>query len=264
MGIVNVTPDSFSDGGKWLDPAAAIDHALALVADGADLLDVGGESTRPHSEPVSEAEELRRTASVVAAICEQTSVPVSIDTSKSVVASEAIAAGAEIVNDVTACTGDAAMTGLVVETGVGVCIMHMRGTPQTMQDDPRYDDATAEVRDYLAGRIAALTDAGVARDCICVDPGLGFGKTHDHNLTLLREVAEFHTLGAPILIGHSRKGFIAHVLGDKERDRTAGTIGVSLAMAAASVQVLRVHDVAATRDALLLFEAAGGLDARSR
>ena len=259
VGIVNVTPDSFSDGGNFLDSQAAVDRALQLEADGAAILDVGGESTRPYSDPVDVDEELRRVMPVVRALCEQASVPVSIDTSKARVAAEAIAAGAEIINDVTGLESDAEMVSLAAETKVGVCAMHMRGTPQTMQDDPTYDDVVAEIHEYLRQRRDALLVAGIPRERICLDPGIGFGKTHEHNLTLCREVARFHDLGCPLLVGHSRKGFIGKVLGDQTADRTAGTIGVALALAGAGVQIIRVHESRPLREALLLYEAVGGL-----
>jgi dihydropteroate synthase len=262
MGIINVTPDSFSDGGAFLDPNRAVDQGLALADQGADVLDVGGESTRPYSEPVDEREELRRIMPVVSRLCELTDVPVSIDTSKATVAREALAAGVEIINDVTGLSRDTAMIALAVETGAGVCAMHMQGTPRTMQDDPRYEDVVQDVLRYLGSRRDALVEAGVARDRICLDPGIGFGKTHQHNLTLLAHCSRFHELGCPLLVGHSRKGFIGKLLGDTGADRRAGTIGVALALARLGVQVLRVHDVAPVREALLLYDAAGGIDGR--
>jgi dihydropteroate synthase len=263
MGIVNVTPDSFSDGGRYFDPAHAIEHGLQLAAEGADLLDIGGESTRPYSQPVDADEEQRRTMDVLRTLVERTATPVSIDTSKASVARLAIDAGAQIVNDVTALTGDPAMLPLVRETGVGVILMHMRGTPQTMQDDPTYEDVVDDVLQYLRGRRDALVSAGVLQERICLDPGIGFGKTHQHNLELLAHCGRLHDLGCPILVGHSRKGFIAKVIGDKDADRTAGTIGVALALARQGVQIIRVHDVAAVRQALLTFEACGGIDGRA-
>jgi dihydropteroate synthase len=261
MGIVNVTPDSFSDGGLCFDPAAAIDHGLRLAEQGAEILDVGGESTRPYSTPVTAAEELRRVLPVVQALAERTRIPVSIDTSKAAVAAEAIAAGAEIINDVTGLEGDPAMLTLARETGVGVCAMHMQGTPQTMQDHPQYAAVVDDIFAYLRERRDALLAHGLDRDRICLDPGIGFGKTHEHNLALLAHCGRYHDLGCPLLVGHSRKGFIGKVLGDKQADRLAGTIGVALALARQGVQVIRVHDVLPVRQALLLFEAAGGLDA---
>ncbi|MEX2141715.1 MAG: dihydropteroate synthase [Pirellulales bacterium] len=260
MGIVNVTPDSFSDGGRFFGEAAAIDHALQLVRDGADLLDVGGESTRPYSEPVSEAEELHRVVPVVKAICERVGVPVSIDTSKASVAETCLAAGAEIINDVTALAGDPRMIDVARQTGAGVCIMHMQGTPQTMQDHPTYRDVVVEILDFLRARVESLTAAGIDRGRICLDPGIGFGKTHEHNIALMANCWRFHQLGLPLLVGHSRKGFIAHLIGDKAADRTAGTIGAACSLAAQGVQIIRVHDVRAVREAILLFAATGGLE----
>jgi dihydropteroate synthase len=260
MGIINVTPDSFSDGGQFLDPQAAVAHALRLIAEGADILDVGAESTRPYSTPVSADEELRRIMPVVEALVARTQVPLSIDTSKAAVAAEALAAGVEIVNDVTGFAGDAGMISTVLQHGAAVCAMHMQGTPQTMQDEPTYGDVVEEILQCLSGRRDALAQAGVSRDRICLDPGIGFGKTHQHNLTLLAHCSRFHALGCPLLVGHSRKGFIGKVLNDKQADRLAGTIGVALSLARQGVQVLRVHDVAAVRQALWLFDATGGID----
>ena len=263
MGIVNVTPDSFSDGGRCFAPEAAVIHALQLVADGADLLDIGGESTRPYAEAVSAEEELRRVLPVLRALARQTSVPLSIDTSKAEVARAALDVGVEIVNDVTGLEGDPAMLPLVRESQVGVCVMHMRGTPQTMQDDPRYDNVVEDIATYLARRCDFLRDAGIELERICLDPGIGFGKTHQHNLTLLARCGRFHALGRPLLVGPSRKGFIGKALGDKEADRTAGTIGVACALAAQGAQIIRVHDVAPVRQALELFAASGGIDGQA-
>ncbi|MBX9788130.1 MAG: dihydropteroate synthase [Pirellulales bacterium] len=263
MGVVNVTPDSFSDGGRFLAPQAAIDLALRLAADGADLIDIGGESTRPYSQPVLPDEQARRVLPVIEDLVGRVGVPISIDTSSAVVAREALAAGAEIVNDVTALAGDEDMLEVVLRSRCGVCLMHMQGTPATMQDNPQYGDVVAEVLDYLRCRRDALLAAGVPHDSIALDPGIGFGKTHQHNLTLLASAYRLHELGCPVLVGHSRKGFIAKVLADKEVDRTAGSIGVSLSLAAQGVQVIRVHDVAAVRQAVLLFEATGGIDGRA-
>lgn len=260
MGILNATPDSFSDGGQFFEPAAAVEQGLRLIADGADFVDVGGESTRPYSTPVSEAEELRRVIPVIQALAEQSSIPISIDTSKAGVAREALAAGAEVINDVTGLAGDPRMLDVALRSGAGVCVMHMRGTPQTMQDDPRYEHVVREVHHYLVERRDALLQAGVAPARICLDPGIGFGKTHAHSLELLRACASFHSLGCPLLVGHSRKSFINHVLRDKQANRVWGTVGVTLALAHQGVQVIRVHDVRANCDALRLFEVAGGLD----
>jgi len=259
MGIINVTPDSFSDGGRFHKSQAAIDQGLKLAAEGADILDIGGESTRPYSASVSEADELRRVLPVVQTLCERTNVPVSIDTSKARVAAEAIAAGAQIVNDVTGLQGDPGMLQVVAESRVGVCVMHMQGTPQTMQDNPQYEDVVEDIHDYLRRRRDDLLRHGLDAARICLDPGIGFGKTHQHNLTLLAACGRYHDLACPLLVGHSRKGFIAHVLGDKLADRTAATIGVSLALARQGVQILRVHEVLSVNQALKLFAVSGGL-----
>jgi len=259
MGIVNVTPDSFSDGGHWLEPRAAVDHAMELVAAGAEILDLGGESTRPGAEPVAVQEELRRVVPVIERLNEATDVPLSIDTYKAHVAREAIAAGARIINDITALSHDPDMLDVVVQTGCGVCAMHMQGTPRSMQHDPVYGDVVAEVFEYLRGRRDFLMGAGVTADQIALDPGIGFGKNLEHNRSLLREAWRLHALGCPILIGPSRKRFIGQWLGDAQLDRTAGTVGVCLALAVQGVQILRVHDVGAVRQALRLFDAAGGL-----
>jgi dihydropteroate synthase len=263
MGILNVTPDSFSDGGRFVDPQAAIAAGLALAAAGADLIDVGGESTRPYAEAVREAEELRRVLPIVQALAEQLDVPVSIDTSKAAVAREALAAGAEIINDITALASDPEMLSLAVASRCGVCVMHMQGTPQTMQDAPHYDDVVAEVFAWLAARRDACLAAGIEPGRLALDPGIGFGKTHGHNLQLLAGAWRFHALGCPLVVGHSRKGYIGKVLGDKLADRTAGTIGVSISLALQGVQILRVHDVLAVRQALELFAASGGLSGRA-
>jgi dihydropteroate synthase len=258
MGIVNVTPDSFSDGGRHADVGAAVAHGLALVADGADILDVGGESTRPFSEPVDAAEEWRRVGEVVRRLAREAGVPVSIDTSKAVVAARALEAGAEIVNDVTGLEGDPDMVRVVREHAAGVCAMHMQGTPQTMQVAPRYDDVAAEIHDYLRRRRDVLVAAGIPLERICLDPGIGFGKTHEHNLTLLAEAGRFLDLGVPILVGHSRKGFIGkaieRALGRPatEAERDAGTAGAACRLAAAGIQVVRVHAVGIVRAALAL------------
>jgi dihydropteroate synthase len=258
MGIVNVTPDSFSDGGRHAEVEAAVAHGLALVADGADILDVGGESTRPFSEPVTAEAEWRRVGEVVRRLARESGAPVSIDTSKAVVAARALEAGAEIVNDVTGLEGDPDMIRVAVESGAGVCAMHMQGTPQTMQVAPRYDDVVAEIHGYLRRRRDALVAAGIPLDKICLDPGIGFGKTHEHNLTLLAEAGRFLDLGVPILVGHSRKGFIGkaieRALGRPatEAERDAGTAGAACRLAAAGIQVVRVHAVGIVRAALAL------------
>jgi dihydropteroate synthase len=259
MGIVNVTPDSFSDGGRLLDAGAAVDYALQLAADGADILDIGGESTRPYSEPVAAEEELRRVLPVIERISRQVDIPISIDTSKAFVARAALKAGAQIINDVTGLEGDADMVALALESEAGVCVMHMQGTPQTMQDNPTYADVVAEVREYLRCRRDELVAAGIAQERICLDPGIGFGKTHEHNIELMAHSHEFHALGCPLLVGHSRKGFLGKLIGNKEADRTAATIGAALSLAVQGVQIVRVHDVRPIREALAAFEATGGL-----
>lgn len=263
MGILNVTPDSFSDGGQFVATQAAIDRALELAAAGADILDIGGESTRPYSEPVDARTELDRVMPVLEAVRPHVLVPLSIDTSKAAVAREALLAGAEIINDISALANDPQMIAVALEAQAAVCAMHMRGTPQTMQDDPTYGDVVAEVLDFLRARRDQLISAGIPAARIALDPGIGFGKTHQHNLTLAAQAFRLHELGCPVLVGHSRKAFIGKVIGDKTADRTAGTVGVSLALAAQGVQIIRVHDVAAVRQALLLFEAAGGIDGQA-
>jgi dihydropteroate synthase len=259
MGIVNVTPDSFSDGGKFLQPEFAVRQGLQLLDEGAEILDIGGESTRPYATEVSAEDELRRTIPVIAEICRRRPAAiVSIDTSKSRVASAAMEAGAELINDVTALTGDSAMIEVARESGAGVCAMHMQGTPRTMQDHPHYQNVVGEIHHYLDERRAALVLAGIDRARICLDPGIGFGKTHQHNLTLMANCWRFHDLGCPLLVGHSRKGFIGKLIGDSTADRTAGSIGAALALALQGVQIIRMHDVRAVREALLTFAACTG------
>ena len=255
MGILNVTPDSFSDGGRYLDPAAALARGLALEAEGADLLDIGGESTRPGAALVPEAEEIARTAPIIAALLGGgMAAPVSIDTRKAAVARAALAAGARALNDVSALTFDAGMAPLVAGADCPVILMHAQGAPATMQDDPRYDDVLMDVYDGLASRVAAAVAAGIARDRIVIDPGIGFGKTVAHNLALVRGVSLFHGLGLPVMLGASRKRFIGTLGGDADA-RMPGSVAVALAGVAQGVQMLRVHDVAATRQALALWQA---------
>lgn len=260
MGVINVTPDSFSDGGRFFDAQSAIDQSLRLVEAGAGIIDIGGESTRPYAASVQADEERRRVMPVIEAISARVEIPISIDTSKEIVAREAIAAGVEIINDVTGLEGDERMISLAVDSGAGICAMHMQGTPPTMQDDPFYADVVADIHRYLTARRDSLLASGIDRERICLDPGIGFGKTHQHNLTLLANCHRFHDLGCPLLVGHSRKGFIGKVLADKEVDRTAATLGVSIALALQGIQVIRVHDIAETSQALRLFAAVGGID----
>jgi len=265
MGIVNVTPDSFSDGGRHAGVEAAISHGLRLVAAGADLLDVGGESTRPFSNAVRAEEEWLRVGAVVRRLAAEAGVPVSIDTSKATVAARAIEAGAEIINDVTGLTGDPEMLPLAVESAAGICAMHMQGTPQTMQIDPRYEDVVAEIHAYLAERRDALLAAGIPLARICLDPGIGFGKTHAHNLELMANAGRFLDLGTPILVGHSRKGFLGKTLERSlgrpatEAERDAATAGAACSLAAAGVQIVRVHAVELVRAALEGFVASAPL-----
>lgn len=255
MGIVNVTPDSFSDGGQFVSTSAATEHALRLVDEGADILDIGGESTRPGAAPVPLEEELRRVVPVVIELVRQTRVPISIDTSKAEVARQCLDAGAAIVNDISGLTMDTEMPLVCRNSSCGVIVMHMQGTPQTMQLDPRYDDVVAEVSQFFSRRLDELEAVGIARDRIVLDPGIGFGKTAEHNLDLLSHIATFHLLGRPVLVGHSRKRFLKKILGRDVEERNAGTLGISLALAAQGTDILRVHDVRATRDALLAWRA---------
>jgi dihydropteroate synthase len=258
MGILNVTPDSFSDGGRFMDPAAALAQARAMA--GADILDIGGESTRPGAMAIDPADEIARTAPVIAAIRSAgIATPISIDTRKAAVAEAALAVGAAIVNDVAALTYDAGMAGFVAGAQAPIILMHAQGTPQTMQLGPRYDDVLLDVYDFLAARIDAAVAAGIARDRIAVDPGIGFGKTTAHNLALLQRLALFHSLGCPILLGASRKRFIGAISGAEAPDaRMPGSLAVALAGVAQGVQMIRVHDVTETRAALALWQAING------
>jgi dihydropteroate synthase len=256
MGVLNVTPDSFSDGGRFLDPRMAQAQARAMAAAGADILDIGGESTRPGAADVAEAEEIARTAPVIAAL-RGLGVPVSIDTRKAAVARAALEAGAAAVNDVSALGFDPALAGVVAAAGVPVVLMHAQGVPQTMQDNPAYGDVLLDVFDALEARIRAAALAGIAHDRIVVDPGIGFGKTLAHNLDLLARVSLFHALGLPVLVGASRKRFIGTIAGVPEpADRMPGSVAVALAAVAQGVQILRVHDVGETKQALALWQAA--------
>jgi len=248
MGIVNVTPDSFFDGGQFCDPQRAVAHALRLVEEGADLLDIGAESTRPGALPVDEQEERRRLVPVVAAVAKAVSVPISVDTSKAEVAKAAIDAGAIMVNDVTALRGDSAMVGVVAQAGVALVLMHMQGTPDIMQHAPRYDDVVGEVAQFLAERVRYAIDQGVARDRIVVDPGIGFGKTLGHNLDLLANLRVFAELGYPLLVGPSRKGFIGQLTDQSVEARGWGTAGVVALAVEQGANILRVHDVGPMKD----------------
>jgi dihydropteroate synthase len=253
MGVINVTPDSFSDGGRYLDPTAAIEHGLALEAEGAAILDVGGESTRPGAAPVAEGEELRRVIPVIEGLIERgAGARISIDTTKSSVAARALAAGASMVNDVTALRGDADMAAVVAAAGADCCLMHMLGVdPRTMQDDPRYDDVVRDIKTFLEERMGFAIDAGVAPERIMLDPGIGFGKTVAHNLELLRRLGEFLELGRPLVIGTSRKSFLGRLTGrENPDDRVASTVATNVIAYERGARVFRVHDVAPVRDAL--------------
>ncbi len=252
MGVVNATPDSFSDGTGRFSAGAAVSRAHALIEAGADIIDIGGESTRPGARPVGRAEEIDRAVPVVEAAA-GFGVPVSIDTSKAAVMRAALAAGASMVNDTTALAGDPESLGAVARAGVPVVLMHMRGAPRTMQDDPRYDCAPLDAADFLAGRIAACARAGVSADRLVVDPGIGFGKTAAHNAAILARIGLLHGLGVPVALGASRKSFVAEASrGEAAADRLAGSLALALGAAGQGVQVLRVHDAAETLQALAL------------
>ncbi len=250
MGVINVTPDSFSDGGLFDSEASACSQAEALIASGADILDIGGESTRPFAEPVSAEEELSRVVPAIRAIRRISSVLISIDTTKAEVARQALEAGGDIINDISALRKDPAMLGLVQETSVPVIIMHMQGTPGDMQVKPHYKNIVAEIIDFFAKRLAWLEDRGVDPDRITLDPGIGFGKTLSHNLSILKHLAELKTLGRPLLLGHSRKRFIGDITGLDVTERDLPTAVVSALAAQSGVDIIRVHNVAATRQAL--------------
>ncbi|RKH46167.1 dihydropteroate synthase [Corallococcus sp. AB049A] len=257
MGVVNVTPDSFSDGGSLPDADSAVEHALKLVDAGADIVDVGGESTRPGSLPVSADEELSRVLKVVEGIKRRSTVPISVDTMKAAVAKEALKAGAHLINDVTGFHADPALAGVVAAAGAACCLMHTQGMPRTMQEAPRYQDVVAEVMDYLEEGMFTATEAGIPRGRILLDPGIGFGKTLEHNLFLLRRLEELRGLGQPLLVGTSRKSFLGKLAGGKgPQERLAATLGSVAAMAVmGGADVVRVHDVGEARDALAVADA---------
>jgi dihydropteroate synthase len=251
MGIVNVTPDSFSDGGRFATTDAAIEHGLRLAAEGADLLDIGGESSRPGSKPVSLDEELARVVPVVRGLAGRLTIPMSIDTTKAEAARQALQAGASIINDITAGLGDPEMIGVVRDAGAGVVLMHMQGTPETMQQNPTYTDVVREVRDFLADRVRACVAAGVPAERIAIDPGIGFGKTSEHNLELLRNLDARLEIGRAVLLGVSRKGFLGRLTGRPITDRVAASLAAaSFCVSRGTAHILRVHDVAATVDAV--------------
>jgi dihydropteroate synthase len=259
MGVVNVTPDSFSDGGLFLDTDDAVRHSLELVAEGADILDVGGESTRPGAEPVTKDEERRRVIPVLERVADaQPRVQLSIDTSKPEVARAALDAGATCVNDVTAFRAAPAMAGLVAERGVECCLMHMLGEPRTMQDDPRYDDVVSEVKAFLEERLAFAVAEGVPEERVMLDPGIGFGKTLEHNLELLRRLDEIVAVGRPVVVGTSRKSFLGRITGREVGERLPGTIATNVLALERGASVFRVHEVAPVRDALAVAAATVG------
>jgi len=253
MGVVNVTPDSFSDGGRFIEPSAAVAHGLRLAGEGATILDIGGESTRPGADSVPADEELRRVLPVIEELARElqpSRARLSIDTSKAAVARAALDAGASYVNDVTAFRGDPAMAGLVAERDVECCLMHMLGEPRTMQDDPRYDDVVSDVKAFLERRLAVAVGEGVPEERVTLDPGIGFGKTLPQNLELLRRLDEIAAIGRPVLVGTSRKSFLGKLTGRAVDDRLAGTIATNVLAYARGASVFRVHDVAPLRDAL--------------
>lgn len=254
MGIVNVTPDSFSDGGQHVATERAIAHALQLVDEGADILDIGGESTRPNAEPVTLAEELRRVLPVIEGLAGQVSIPLSIDTYKPEVMRQAVTAGATLVNDVRALQEPGAIE-VVAATDAGICLMHMPGTPQTMQNDPRYDDVVGEVKSFLLARAAACEAAGIARERIVIDPGFGFGKRTVHNVALLRHLQTFADTDYPVLVGISRKSILGQITGNAVADRLPASLAAAVMAALSGAAIVRVHDVKATRDALAVVQA---------
>ena len=256
MGIVNTTPDSFSDGGQFASPAAAIEHCQRLIGEGADILDIGGESSRPGAEPVSLEEERRRVLPVLEAVLAM-GHPVSIDTTKPALMAEALALGVDIVNDIHALQAPGALDVVAAHPRCGVCLMHMQGDPPSMQSHPDYADVLAEVRAMLQGRLNALTARGVAADRLVLDPGIGFGKTVEHNVELLRRQRELLVLGRPLLVGWSRKSTLGALTGRAVGDRLAASLAAALASVAHGASIVRVHDVAATVDALKVWRAAG-------
>jgi dihydropteroate synthase len=256
MGILNVTPDSFSDGGHHSHITAALQHARRMIAEGAEIIDIGGESTRPGAAVVSADEEIARTQPVIAALRAEWDGCLSIDTSKSVVAAAALAAGADIINDVSGLTADPAMIDLCAASGCGVVVMHMQGDPRTMQISPNYEDVAVEVRAFFAERLATMTAHGVAVEAICFDPGIGFGKTVEHNLSLLRALSDLVIGGRPLLLGASRKSFIGRVLGSEDlADRYWPTIAITAWARESGVMIHRVHDVRPNAEALRMAEA---------
>ncbi len=255
MAILNVTPDSFSDGGQYLDVQQAVDHAKLMVEDGATLVDIGGESSRPGASPVSTTEELDRVLPVIRAVTDALDVVISIDTSKAEVARKALEAGAHIVNDITALRGDAEMVSVVTEMDAGLILMHMKGTPRTMQQAPQYEDVVRDVHDSLRESVRCAEAQGVAAERIIIDPGIGFGKTAEHNIELLKRLAEFRSLNKPMLIGTSRKSFIGNILQLPVTERVEGTVATVCWAIAQGADIVRVHDVKANVRAALMTDA---------
>ena len=254
MGVLNVTPDSFSDGGRYVDPDAAVAHALSMVEQGADVLDIGAESSQPGAVPIDEEEERRRLIPIVRAVCRRTTVPVSVDTTKASIAQEALDVGAALINDISALRFDARMGDVVAKSGAGLILMHMQGTPQTMQRAAQYTDVVEEVRQFLKARLEAAREAGIQAERILLDPGIGFGKNCQHNVVLLDRLDAFHTLGRPLVIGVSRKAFIGKILGRPVGERLMGTAGAVAVAVMKGARMVRVHDVAPIRDVVKMVE----------
>jgi dihydropteroate synthase len=255
MGVLNVTPDSFSDGGHYFQTKKAIDHGLTMARDGADIIDVGGESTRPYSEKTPINEELDRVIPVIEALSQELSIPISIDTNRSQVAKQALAAGASIINDISALRFDPDMLSVAAGAGVPVILMHMGGTPSTMQDNPMYDDLIPEIVDFLRDAIDRAVKGGISRDMLVVDPGIGFGKTFDHNLTIMRELPQFSSLERPILLGTSGKAFIGHILGKEVYERETGSMATIAAGVMKGAHIVRVHNVKKSVETVKIIDA---------
>ncbi len=255
MGIVNVTPDSFSDGGRYFDPEQALAHALDMVEQGADLLDIGAESSKPGADPIDEAEEIRRLLPVVRAVCQRTRIPVSVDTTKAAVAERALDAGAAIINDISALRFDARMAEVIAGRAAAVVLMHMKGTPKTMQASAQYDDVVREVKEFLDAQMAWAGRAGIPRDRILLDPGFGFGKNLEHNLTLLARLDTLQALKRPLVVGVSRKAFIGRVLDRPVEHRMFGTAAAVAVAVSKGARIVRVHDVTEMRDVVTMVDA---------
>ncbi len=255
MGILNVTPDSFSDGGQFVDENSIIEHASQMVQAGADIIDIGGESTRPFSKPVTEQEELNRVIPAIRAIRQHLSIPISIDTTKAEIARQAIEAGANIINDISALLFDHKMAEVVSSCRVPVIIMHMQGTPENMQSSPKYDNVISETLDFFKNRISALQEQGVEKKMIIIDPGIGFGKTVGHNLCIIKHLNEYKALGCPVLVGHSRKSFIEKIVHDDVDGRDEATSIISAILVMQGVSIIRVHNVSLNNKALMMAQA---------